>query len=111
MIMKPQPDEDFPFSTQLLELYQAFTHAPNAEARIDLAKRIAVTFAAERDATDISASEEYHEFFENFEAAVLKYEQQSSKLARLAVNLIGSYLAQHDAQVEDFIPTVSSNSN
>jgi hypothetical protein len=109
MIMKPQPDEDLPFSIELLELYQAFNNAPNAAARNDLAKRIAVTFAAERDSTDVSASEEYHEFFEDFEAAVLKYEQQSSKLARLAVNLISSYLAQNDTQVEDLIPAVTAS--
>jgi hypothetical protein len=109
MIMKPQPDESPPFSIELLELYQAFTHATSSEERQDLARRIAATFASERDSTDVGASEEYHEFFESFESAVLKYEQQSSKLARLAVHLIGAYLTQHETQVEDLIPAVTAS--
>lgn len=112
MIMKPQPnDEARPFSTDLLKLYQEFMQAPSKEVRDSLAKRIAATFASERDSSDCSASEDYHEFFENYEMALLNYEQQSNKLSRLAVHLIGAYLTQNDTEVESLIPAAATASN
>jgi hypothetical protein len=108
MIMKSQPDiQEPPFSIELLELFRAFVQATSRDMKIDLAKRIAATFASERDHLDVSASEEYHEFFESYEQALLKYEQQSSRLARLAINLVASHLAQKDVEIDDLLPTVS----
>lgn len=106
--MNPAPEE-LPFSIELLELYQAFQHAPTKQAREEIAKRIAALFVSERDNTDTDASEEYHEFFEAYEAAALKYEQQAQKLSRLAVNLISSYLTQHETTVEDLTAVQASN--
>ncbi len=108
--MKPEP-EDLPFSIDLLELYQAFQEAPNREARADLTRQIAATFAQERDTTDGTATEEYHEFFENYERSALSFEQQSDKLSRLAINLISSYLSQHETTVEDLLPSLSPVTN
>lgn len=104
--MKP---EDLPFSIELLDLYQAFQQAPTREARKEIAKQIAATFASERDDTDIEASEEYHEFFERYEQSVMKYDQQAQKLSRLAVNLISSYLTQHETTVEELAVVWATN--
>jgi hypothetical protein len=109
MMMKPP--EEIPFSIELLELYQAFLQAPTREARTDLTRQIASIFASERDSTDASASEEYHEFFESYEKAALKFEQQSDRMTRLAVNLISNYLTRNETTVEELIPSISSTPN
>ncbi len=107
MIMsKPQP-EDLPFSIELLELYQEFQQTPSREVRNEIAKQMAAAFASERDSTDGSASEEYHEFFESYEKAALKYDQQATRLSRLALNLISGYLTQNEITVEELIPAIS----
>lgn len=110
IMMKPQL-EDLPFSIVLLELYQEFQQAPSQEIRNEIAKQIAATFASERDNTDSDASEEYHEFFESYEKAALRYDQQASRLSRLALNLISGYLTQHETTVEELMPAVSPISN
>lgn len=104
MIMKPSTEAvEMPFSPQLLELYQAFQAATSQQERLDLSQQIAATFASDRDAVDWSASEDYHEFFEAYERAVLKYEQQTTRLSRLALNLVDRFLTTHETDVETLL--------
>jgi len=83
---------DMPFSPHLLELYQEFRSAPK-DQKGELARQIAEAFASERDVYEYQASEQYHEFFETFEQARQKYDQQSQRLTRVAATLIEEYLA------------------
>jgi hypothetical protein len=111
MIIMKTDAEDIPFSSEILELYQAFTQATDRETKTAISLQMASVFAADHDNLDPSATEEYHEFFEAFEKAILAYEHQAHKLARLAVNLVSSYLANNETTVDEMIPTVTSASN
>lgn len=107
MIMPPaDPSSNTPFSTALLELFQAFNQARTIDERRDLSKQIAAMYASERDITDWEASEEYHEFFEAYERAALAYEQQADKLSRLAINMIGQYLQQNKTDIDTLLTPV-----
>lgn len=102
-------DEDVPFSDNLLRLYSEFVDTKSRERREELSLEIAALFAAERDATDISGSEEYHEFFEAYEQAQLDFKIKSLKLARVAVQLITTYLDQHETTVDTICSSTQSN--
>lgn len=109
MISMKSEAEEPPFSVELLELYQEFQQAPSKEARREIAKKMAALFASERDDTDTDGSEEYHEFFESYEQASLKYDQESQKLSRLAVHMISHYLAQNETTIEELTVVQASN--
>lgn len=96
-------DMDRPFSPRLIELYRQFQDAPK-DQRLKLAREIAETFASERDCLDHSGSEDYHEFFEDFETARLAFDQQSQKLTRITLQLVEHYMEHHPEAVQD-VPT------
>lgn len=83
--------EDLPFSKRLLDMHREFSGATR-ERKLELAQELAALFASEHDATDYSATDDYHQYFEEYFQAKLRYEQESLRLARLAANLISVLL-------------------
>jgi hypothetical protein len=106
--MKPEEHEEedsaviqkLPFSERLLELYEQFQTSDRA-GRLKLARSIAEAFMGDHDKTDHQATDDYHEYFEAYEEARLKYEQASLRVTRLVVHVIEGYLASNPVHRED----------
>ena len=62
---------------------------------------LANQFTAEHDATDESASEDYHVVLDDFVAARLNYQQQAMRLGRLAVDLVQMYAKHNNTTVDE----------
>jgi len=111
--MKPDSTEEaheavqkLPFSERLLELYQEFQSA-NKERRVELAHEIAEAFMVDHDSTDHGATDDYHQYFEAYEEARLKFEHASLRVTRLVVHVIEQYLTSNQIQLGEEEPDIA----
>lgn len=116
LYMKPEiacqdcgQNHELPFSQTVVKLYQDFVNSSSQEERVRLASQIAEAYAAEHDRTDPSASEDYHQYFEEYEEARAKLDQAGLKLARLAVHVIGEFLSHHRVDIDTVNTDRSTN--
>jgi len=105
-IMKPSatcPDcgeaHDLSFSHKVLDLYQRFQKA-SKEERSQLAFELADAFAADHDSTDAAIGDDYHSYFEDYEKARLAFEQESVKIARLAVHVLHEFVQNNNLDLD-----------
>lgn len=94
--------QELPFSPALIELYQQWKSS-SQEDRMALSLELATVFCAEHDATDTAFSEDYHEAFEVFYEAQLRFEAEALRLSRLAERRITEYLEHYKIDLDDVV--------
>jgi len=102
---------DLPFSHRLLKLYQQFSEAETKEARLALIQEISAQFVAEHDITDININDDYHEYFEEYAAAKLSFEQAQTKLARVAVHVLDEYVTSNEINIDTMTAANTTTTN
>jgi len=81
-------DSKTQYSPAFLQLYVKVKQAKNSQERGNLMTALASQFCREHDITDSGLNDGYHDYFEEFERARLKFQQASVRLARLAMHEI-----------------------
>jgi hypothetical protein len=75
-----------PYSKAVLHLCQRIQSAESTPERTELMLQLAGHFHRDHDTTDAQLNDDYHDFFEEYERARLKYQQAAMRLARLAMS-------------------------
>jgi len=82
----PKSPPTAPYSSAFLRLYVKVRQAKTREERGNLMTALASQFHREHDITDEKLNDGYHDYFEEFEEARLKFQQAAIRLARLAMH-------------------------
>jgi len=75
-----------PYPKAILHLCQRIQSAETPEERAQLMMQLASSFHQVHDLTDAKLNDDYHDFFEEYERARLKFRQAAMRLARLAMS-------------------------
>lgn len=97
---------DLNISPPMLSLFVKYHRCKTVRERHAVCLQIAQQFAAEYDATEQDATEEWHAFFESYAKAELKFEQAAIKLSRLAIHHISEEAGRRSLSIEDVAQAV-----
>jgi hypothetical protein len=92
---KPQPLKS-PYSDAILRLVSQIKEAKTSEERANMMMVLASQFTNEHDATDAGLDEIYHEFFEEYQEARLRFQQAAIRLGRLAMHEVQGYFDENN---------------
>lgn len=98
--------DELPFSQTTLDLFRQVQNAKTKEDRKRLIMELGEQFASEYDPSDESATDDYHNYFDEFVQAKLVYDQARMRVGRLAAHLITEIQKPGEAQVTEH-PTVN----
>ena len=93
-------DIDPTISDEVLRLYHQATSAKSREQRTEALLELAKVFAVEHDLTDITATDDWHAYIEDYVRAELLYRQAALRLGRLAVNTLEVHFDENDVSDE-----------
>ena len=93
----PEPP---PFSDAVMQLYRQVREATTKDERMNAILALASRFAQEHDPSDHECSDDYHDYFEQYEKARIEFRQKGMQLGRLAVHLISEY-TEHNEGLPD----------
>jgi len=82
----PKDPSKASYSPAFLRLYAKVKQAKTPEERGNLMVALATQFNREHDVTDPVLNDGYHDYFEEFARARLKFQQTAVRLARLAMH-------------------------
>jgi hypothetical protein len=80
-----------PYSDNLLRLVTKMRSTVNPEEKANLMLTLASLFLSEHDFADEDITDDYHAYFEEYQAARLRFQQAAFRVARLALQEIQSY--------------------
>ena len=90
-----------PFPPRLVSLFRQLTDSTDASERYLLSREMAEVFAETHDPTDHGLTDDYHQYFEEFDKAKLAYDQAALKVARVATQVIEQYMVTKGVGPED----------
>lgn len=94
-------EEVAPFSRAVLMLVRQVQRAKTREERIEAMMALAAQFADDHDETDETATDDYHEYIDEYLRVRLQFQQTAMRLARLAVDLVQTYAKQQNITLEE----------
>jgi hypothetical protein len=94
---------DLPYSKVVLKLCKQISITTSVEDRAQLMLQLASKFHMDNDPTDAHLTDQYHEYFDDYERARLEFQQTALRLARLAITEVEGALNGLD------MPEVKSN--
>lgn len=104
-------DIDPTISDEVLRLYHQATSAKSREQRTEALLELAKVFADEHDLTDITATDDWHSYIEEYIQAKLAFEQTALRLGRLAVNTLEVHFQENDVSDEQVAERGSQSLN
>ncbi len=97
---------DLPISPPMLSLFVKYHRAKTIRDRQDICAQLARQFAAEYDPTANDATEDWHQFFEQYLTAEEAMRQAALKLSRLAIHWMTEAVDKASMSLEEVATVV-----
>lgn len=99
-----EPPEPPPISARVLDLFRQAKAAKSPGDRARAMVALSIAFSEEHDFTDITATDDWHGYVEDFQKVQAEYERAALRLARLVVHTMEEFY-----QGEEPIPASDLN--
>lgn len=87
-------DAEFEVTEDVKRCYWALKAAVTPQQRTMAMMALAQTFAKGHDFSDFTATDDWHSYIEEYEAAKLRFNQAGMRLGRLIANTLEAYLSE-----------------
>jgi hypothetical protein len=101
-------DEKPPYSDTLLRLVSQIQEAKTHDERANLMMNLASQFLNEHDFTDAELEDVYHNYFEEYQEARLRFQQAALRVGRLALHEIQGYCDQNSVTLPRTTKTMAN---